>query len=151
MIMRKCECGVIATTEEDLELFEKDDKSKYGRRNRCKECASDKSRGGEEIKRSVTCYSCKKVYTNPLEIHKMFRITASTGDAVVGSTSKICKTCEVEALLNSGIDMVELDGRLIPKDLNNILKGVRISSKTIEAIEVPKGILEKIQLENNNV
>ena len=40
-IKRKCNsCGLEATTEEQLVLFEESKTCKYGRRNRCKECAS---------------------------------------------------------------------------------------------------------------
>ena len=38
-MLRKCKyCGLEAHTEEQLELFDKDIKSKHGRMNRCKSC-----------------------------------------------------------------------------------------------------------------
>lgn len=147
MIMRKCDCGTIATTEEDLGLFEKDSNSKFGRRNRCKVCSAKKVTGTLSPKeKSMTCSSCKETYHSQLAIYKMFRRVPPTGDLVVGNLSRVCKTCEAKALIESGVELVELDGRLIPKDMNSMLKHIRISSKSLEAVEVPIGILERIKL-----
>lgn len=41
MLYRKClVCGIEATSEEELVLFVKKKEAKFGRRNKCKECAS---------------------------------------------------------------------------------------------------------------
>lgn len=62
VIFRKCkECGLEAHTEEELELFKKDKKSKYGRSTTCKECdreisknwnSNNKEKVREKIKRN---------------------------------------------------------------------------------------------------
>ena len=38
--LRICDCGLEAYSKKDLELFELSKASRYGRRNRCKECKS---------------------------------------------------------------------------------------------------------------
>lgn len=147
-ILRECECGVTATNKVELTLFEKDTNSKHGRRNRCKACSTKKVRGSEELvkPKGITCSSCKRLFVSTLEINKMFRRAEPTGDLVVGSLSRVCKECEAEALIKSGVELVEIDGMLIPKDINSLSKSKRISSKPIEAIKVPIGFLEKITL-----
>jgi len=150
MILRRCDCGVIATNEEELELFEKDNGSKHGRRNRCKECSALKVRSEEVKNKGVVCVNCKIVYTEPLEIQEMFRQAAPTGDLVVGNVSRVCKECEIRALLANGEDLVEIDGKLIPADLNKKIKNKRISSKELEPLTVPKGLLERIKYERSS-
>jgi len=146
--MRECECGTIALTEEDLELFEKDSNSKFGRRNRCKVCSAEKVKGEQPLKgKCVTCTQCKVSYAEPLESYKMFRRVAPTGDLVIGALSRICKVCEAKNLLETGTEFVEIDGRLIPKDLNSINKGIRISSKPLAALETSRGILDLVALQ----
>lgn len=152
MVLRQCECGAIASTEEELELFEKDARSLHGRRNRCKVCAADKTKllmPAKGVRKSsptgVTCNQCRKVFISPLEIFKGFRRVAPSGDLIVGSLSKVCKACESQNIIDSGEEMVEIDGMLIPKDLNSKLKAIRITSKPLVAVSAHVGILNSLQ------
>ena len=47
MVLRVCKCGTKAYDEEDLELFVLNKQCKYGRRNKCKVCASKESRASQ--------------------------------------------------------------------------------------------------------
>ena len=128
--LRKCKCGVVAITEDDLELFEADSHSKYGRRNRCKKCAARKARGGEPLQvKEVTCTECGTAYPEA-EAYRFFRRTDPRGDMVVGNLSRVCKECEAKGVEG----FVDIGGKLVPLDIKKIQRNSRITSKPKEAI-----------------
>ena len=49
-ILRECNCGVVATNKEELELFCKSKKHLHGRENRCKECNKLKTKKYRDAK-----------------------------------------------------------------------------------------------------
>jgi hypothetical protein len=111
VILRKCACGTLAVNEEELELFEIDSKSKYGRKNRCKECAALRSRGGKPLAPPAkTCIECKTKFVGLLEIEENFERFEPRGGAVVGNQSRVCKHCREDKYIYIG-------GVAIPRDL----------------------------------
>lgn len=61
MSLRKCrECGLEAHTEEDLELFTKSKKGKYGRGNLCKGCNSKRGLTWQKDNREKTTKRTKE-------------------------------------------------------------------------------------------
>ena len=129
--LRVCDCGVVAITEDDLELFEIDKTSKHGRRNRCKECAASKSRGGKPKKaKMIRCTSCGIGYPE-VEAYRYFRLTKPRGDLIVGNLSTICKKCELD---QADAEYINIGGKLIRADLKNIQKTARIATKPQEVI-----------------
>ena len=128
--LRKCDCGTVAITEDDLELFEVDRASKYHRRNRCKKCAAIKTRGGTPVKaKVVTCTTCKTSYPEA-EAYRFFRRTAPRGDMLAGNLSRVCKGCE----LGDVEGYVMIDGKLVPQDIKELQRNSRITSKPKEVI-----------------
>ena len=110
-VLRECPCGVVAITEEDLELFVKDTHSKHGRRSKCLVCSSKESRkGAPKAKPRRTCPKCRTTFTGELDIEKGFRRTPPSRDRVVGGLALHCKECEFPEELYFNID-----GKYIPK------------------------------------
>ena len=103
---RKCTCGLLAMTDEDLSLFVKDPRSKHGRRNKCKECASTAL--PTEVTR--TCKECGEATVGELEIEKKYRRTNPSRNNVIGALVKTCKKCEFPE-----DSFYLIDGRYIPK------------------------------------
>lgn len=133
MSLRKCsKCGLEAITEEDLESFEKDSGSKHGHRNRCNNCSSRKN-NGEKKDKEVRCGKCKTRFSIA-EASIVFRRTKPTGDKVVGELSKICKACELKDKQKKGVEFIEIDGKFIPVNARESMKGVRITTKELELI-----------------
>ena len=127
--LRVCDCGTVAITEEALTLFEVDKGSKHGRRNRCKECAARKTRGDTPITHKVvTCTKCKVEYPEA-ETYRFFRLTKPRGDMVVGNFSRVCKACEEEEN-----EYINIGGKLIPANLQELQRNSRITTKPKEVI-----------------
>jgi hypothetical protein len=86
--LRKCtECGKEAHTEDQLELFTKSKKSKYGRENLCKECCSTNNK--EWRKRNKEKAS---LYKKKCHIRDRYGITLEEYEACM-ETSVVCEVC----------------------------------------------------------
>lgn len=129
--LRKCSCGLVALTEDDLELFEVDPHSKHNRRNRCKKCAALKTRADRPRKaKLIVCSNCKEEYLES-EAYRFFRRAKPTGDKIVGSLVKVCKKCE--ATLDDTV-YINIGGKLVPADLKELQRNSRITTKPKEVV-----------------
>ncbi len=111
--LRECACGVVAFTEEDLQLFTKDIDSSYGRRNTCKDCSAKSSRQGKPKRPpQKSCGQCKKTFIGVLNIEQAFRRTKGTQMKIIGELAPICLVCEFP------LDRYyKIDGRYVLKEI----------------------------------
>ena len=106
--LRKCrECGKEAHSTENLELFQKGKKSKYGRENICLDCVRLKnltwSRNNAEAKKEAQDkWRCKNKYNISYEEYKEIMDSAVECE-VCGSTSKLVYDHDHETHLFRGI------------------------------------------------
>ena len=129
--LRRCECGTVAMTEDDLELFEADKNSKWGRRNRCKHCAANKTRGDKPLKvKTVVCVECG-MSCPEAEAYRFFRRAKPTGDKIVGALVRVCKDCEAKL---TETEYINIGGKLIPVNLKELQRNSRITTKPKEVI-----------------
>ena len=89
MELRKCKCGTVANTVEELELFEKSKPAKHGRLNRCKKCSQKKTRKSEKNNRGRYLMEKKKWSTK-----NRYGITVEEYDECIAS-SDVCEICGV--------------------------------------------------------
>ena len=93
-ILRECKyCGCTARTEEELEKFDVDSKSKHGRKNICKKCkAKNLKPVGWTPLRVRTC-ACGVSAKGDYEIEKVFYRASPVGDSTIGTLTYECKKC----------------------------------------------------------
>lgn len=86
--LRKCNtCGLEAHTKEDLELFEKETRGKYGRRNNCKACKRKRDTYWRSKNKDKTIYKTKKYHAE-----KVYGISLDEYLKRM-STSDCCEVC----------------------------------------------------------
>ena len=86
--LRKCNtCGREAHTEEDLELFETDNTSLYGKRNRCKPCKIKQDTAWREANQDLVKIKSKKYHAE-----KVYGISLEEYDRCM-ATSDCCEVC----------------------------------------------------------
>jgi len=169
-ILRKCKCGKEATTEEELDLFAKSTACSYGRRNKCKKCASEEVRkvnGYTEPKKSapkgtyttVAGQSIWLRYGLSEEAHKKFvekaegrcEICKATENLVIDHCHNtntlrgtLCKSCNIAIapIENSTLPFEELVNRL--KKMAEYVENHKIISHTLPTIDE----LKKQHIEN---
>jgi len=125
-VLRECSCGVAAITEEDLKFFVLDPYSKWGRRNRCLDCAARVARKGrDKVVPHKTCKKCHTVFEGTLVISKAFRQTKATGGKMYGELATVCKKCEFPS-----DQYYEIDGKFIPIDITH----KNLHNKPLEAL-----------------
>ena len=87
-VLKKClECGVEATCERELELFEKDKRRTYGRTNKCNVCSNKrkdlwKQDNAEKSRYYIEQWRVRKEYGISLELYRERM-----------ATSDVCERC----------------------------------------------------------
>lgn len=108
-MLRKCtECGLEAHTEQELDLFKPNKKSKHGRRNICKKCSF-------------------KVHQKPHKLKKFYGITPEELKEMFDKQKGCCKVCgkhQTELDTNLCVDHCHTTGKvrgLLCKNCNLML------------------------------
>ena len=100
-ILRQCKCGTIATTQEELELFTKYKKLKYGRRNTCKVCTAKMTR--KSLGFTTEAYKLPKgTYTTVKgqSIWARYGLSEDEYKAMLEAVGYKCEICNLEKDLN---------------------------------------------------
>jgi len=97
--LRQCKyCGIAAYSEEDLELFASDAKSKYGRKNICVKCITRKVRekatgSPDKPLNKKRCTKCGAEFVGDVQIERNFtRFNPSFGN-ILGTLRRECNKC----------------------------------------------------------
>jgi len=90
-MLRTCkECGLVATTEDDLTQFVKDEQSRYNRRNICRPCWSKRTdNSSQQMKDWKTDYQVNKRYGITRAVY-LERMATSDCCGICGHVGNLC-------------------------------------------------------------